>query len=95
MDALMLSAMLLTAADYRQTQVGVIEQHAYYEQNPLMGHHPSMGTLNTRLAVSMAGMVATHYLLPPRVARAVFLTDIAVEAAVVAHNEYIGMRIRF
>lgn len=89
---LAIGSTLLIAADWSQTEQ-YAQQHAG-EGNPLLGEHPSEGTVNTYF--TLATVANASALLLPRTPRRIwYVTVAALEAWTVAHNMSMGWRIRF
>lgn len=86
--------------DWRQT-LNIAKQrnpdgsHVWYEANPLLGRHPSVGRVNTHYAISAIGVTALAHYLPNRY-RKPFLTGAVVfEVAIVARNYNLGIAMRW
>lgn len=78
--------------DYRQTS-DISEPH--YEQNPLLGNHPSQGEIDKYFAVSAIGHFGASELLPLRYRKNWQWLTIGVSGAIVYHNYRIGLRFNF
>lgn len=65
------------------------------ESNPLLGKHPSIGTVNRYFVLSMLGTAGLAYVLPPFYRRAFLGGLIVVESAFVISNESAGVHISF
>ena len=84
----------LAAIDWLQTR-NIAKNPNYYEQNPILGEHPSVGKVNAYFAIT--GLV--HYGISkilPKEYRAPFqYVTIVVEGGAVAHNFSIGINAEF
>lgn len=69
--------------------------HDWYEQNPLLGRHPSRARINLFIPASMV----LHYLVARELSgkwRTIFQNaTIVMEVAAVSHNYSIGLRMNF
>ena len=83
----------LLAVDARQTTLAV--EQGYREVNPLLGAHPSPGTVNRHMMLAMAAHGLVSWLLPRRLRTPWQLTGIAVEVLVIGRNAALGVRWRF
>ncbi len=83
----------LLLVDARQTQWAV--RHGYRERNPLLGSRPSQRAVNEHFLamVALHGLVSAW--MPPLYRRQWQWGSLAVEAFAVAHNAWIGVRLRF
>lgn len=88
------SAATFTVIDWAQTRY--ITQHPqFYETNPILGKHPSIGRVNTYFAGALIGGTLLTLALPER-DRKWFLGGVtALEVGVTAHNANIGIRVDF
>ena len=87
------AAAVLLTADWLQTRYIARHPDRYYEFNPLLGKHPSIGAVNNHyLAVGLLGYGLTELGVCNRYCYNVF---IAFEAANVARNFSIGVRFQF
>ena len=93
MDTALYFALALQTADWMQTRQ-IAKDPAYYEYNPILGNHPSMGKVNRYFAAIEAGTVALNLTLPKEYAHGLNLASIGFETAVVGHNLHIGLRIK-
>lgn len=81
--------------DWGQTRHIAKNPELFHENNPILGKHPSVGKVNTFLALTLAGHVAVARLLPKKARRVWQVVWIGVEASCVAHNASIGIKIDF
>jgi hypothetical protein len=87
-------AMALTAADWGQTRY--ISTHpSYYELNPILGRHPSLGRVNGYFLLGEAMLPVARYALPDKWGTRVMYATIAVEAGWVGKNARIGIKFNF
>lgn len=89
----------LLALDHQQTLTIARNPQEWYERNPLLGRHPSVGKVNNLLLLSAITHPIVSYLLPTNHClgpicdwRAAFQwTTIVMEGGAVAHNFSIGV----
>ncbi len=82
------------AADWAQTREIARNPDRYWEVNPLIGRHPTLGQVNRFFVVSTAlGLAAGHYL--PEYRKSMYQFWFAIEGAAVLHNLRVGVNIRF
>jgi len=66
-----------------------------WEQNPILGRHPSRAQINTYFAAS----IGLHYLiarmLPAEWRHAFQYVSLGFEAGIVTHNYHLGFQVRF
>lgn len=84
----------LTVIDCEQTKRFISNPHMY-ENNPILGKHPSEARINNLCAASIVGNAAVSYILPRRWREAWQYVWIGAEVGAVAHNHSIGVRIPF
>lgn len=88
----------LSAADWGQTLDIVRLRDAgcdMWEQNPMIGRHPTRGQVNRYFAASILLHVGTVWVLPARFRPAFQLVSIGFEAGIVGHNARLGLRVTF
>lgn len=85
----------LDLADLGQTRYIARHPEQFYEVNPLIGRHPSVGRVDAVFAGEALAHVAISYTLPERFRPAWQYGSIAFEGALVAHNAHIGIRFNF
>ena len=76
----------LEIADWRQTRYIANHPQDYYEMNPLIGEHPSVGRVNTYFAASIASRALVSALLPPPYRAWWQYISIGAQGFVVIHN---------
>lgn len=82
------------AADWAQTREIARNPDRFWEANPLLGRHPTLGQVNRHFIVSTGlGLAVAHYL--PEHRKSMFQLWFAIEGAVVLHNLRVGVSIRF
>lgn len=97
-DDLLRQAMFLglVGADWAQTRTVVKHPESLHENNPLLGAHPSMGTLNAAVLGTMLGHTLLMGALPPEYRRWAQMLSIGGEGANVARNKYfVGLKADF
>lgn len=86
----------LVGTDWAQTRTIVKHPDQYFEQNPLMGKHPSMGKLNAAVLGTMLGHTLLMNELTPEWRKWAQMLSIGGEGANVARNKYfVGLRSDF
>ena len=80
--------------DWAQTRQ-IIREPGMWERNPILGPHPSRARVNTYFALApLAGYLVLDAMPSQHRTTALrFITTL--EIATVAHNHYIGVRVRF
>lgn len=93
--ALAAVALTATVVDWGQTRTIAKNPDTWFEKNPLLGEHPTLGEVNRHFALGiLAGAAIAHYL--PSAGRKTFLTVLSViEIGVTANNHRIGIRVGF
>lgn len=86
--SLLATAVTLHTLDWGQTKTIALNPDKYYETNPILGRHPSIGKVNTYFAVT-ALIVPTlaHFL--PEWRSEILLVWVGVEAAVTSRNRFV------
>ena len=85
----------LLVVDYLQTRQIAKQPELYYEINPVLGKHPSLGTVNTYFAgAAILGYLALDA-LPSDMRSWALGAGIVLELAVTAHNNTIGLKARW
>lgn len=88
-----IAASALLAADWLQTRYIARHPDQFFEHNPLLGRHPSIGRVNTHfLGAFLLGYTLTQWGYCNRSCYSVF---IALEGANVARNFSIGIKFEF
>jgi hypothetical protein len=94
----------LLGVDWGQTRNIAFHPDDYHEFNPILGRHPSAGTVNTHFAAAIPLYWFSTWALPPRephgykrfINRETFSFCITIaEGANVANNARVGIGIRF
>lgn len=92
---LFIASEALLLADWLQTRQIVKNPDKYYETNPILGEHPSMGKVNMYFASWMIG----NYLLADYAGdkyRTAYLTGVVgVQFIVVRNNALLGLKVAF
>jgi hypothetical protein len=93
--ALGAAALTLWAVDFGQTRYIANNPDRFYENNPLLGKHPSVSRVNNYfIGVGIAGYLLADHLSSAN--RKMFLATFAViELGVTRHNRYVGIKIDF
>jgi hypothetical protein len=86
-------ALGLTLVDYGQTRTVASAPAYYHEYNPLLGKHPSMGSVNKYFLLTTAGQVGLHYALPQPYRDVHAWIWAGTEGACVVQNIRVGIRI--
>ena len=93
--ALGAAALTLWAVDFGQTRYIAKNPDRFYENNPLLGKHPSVSRVNNYfVGVGIAGYLFANYLSSDN--RKMFLATFSVvELGVTRHNRYVGIKVDF
>ncbi len=86
------AALLIDAAQTRRLAAG--GWRGYYETNPILGAHPSVGRVNTYTAVSAVTVLGVAAVAPKRARPWVLGAALAVEAYALAAMSRNGVAIR-
>lgn len=86
---------LLHVIDWGQTRQIAKQPDKYYEMNPILGEHPSVGRVDAYMALSgLLHVGVTHFL--PKEYRPWFQgITIVIKGGLVAHNFSIGLGVSF
>lgn len=93
--ALATAAVVLTVADWAQTRTIAQSPDRYYETNPILGQHPTVGSVNAYFAGALIGGAVLAYTLPATPRRWFLGGAAALELAVVGRNAHLGIRMSF
>lgn len=85
----------LHVADWGQTRDIAAKRDRYFEQNPVLGKHPSVKRVDSYFLATSIAHTAISYALPPDLRRRWQQITVVVQAGVVAHNYGIGLNINF
>ncbi len=86
----------ITMMDWAQTRYIAKHPIEFRETNPVLGKHPSIGSVNNYFAVSIIGHAAVSYMLPAGAWREGWqYVWIGIEVGAVAHNYSMGIRMSF
>lgn len=85
----------LLIADWKQTRQIAREPDRYFERNPILGKHPSVGRVNTYMVAAgvLHWVIAAN--LSPKWRQQFQLVSVAVQANVVKQNYEVGLSLRF
>lgn len=86
---------VLHLIDWGQTLDIARNPDDFYEMNPILGEHPSVGRVNTYNIVSLITHTAISYYLPPKYRRWWQVSAIGVKVILVSHNNNIGVKVSF
>lgn len=81
--------------DWRQTRVIAANPREYYEHNPILGSHPSVGQVDVYIAASAAAVVLIAHVLPHGWRTAWLIGTTAVEAGCIVNNARIGIGVQW
>jgi hypothetical protein len=95
--SLYVASNVLLLADWSSTRhlVRQFPKGGYYENNIILGKHPSMSSVDLYF---IGSMIANYYIvdnLSPKVGKWYLTGLIVLESAVVSHNLKIGLKISF
>jgi hypothetical protein len=85
----------LMVVDWGQTLNAASQPDKYCEMNPILGKHPSRGSINTYFATAIIGHAAISHILPQDYRRIWQSIFIGVELAATSINYQAGVKIRF
>ena len=94
-DLVSFLAVSLLVIDWGQTRYIAHNLHKYYETNPILGKHPSVGRVDTYFTTVIAGYTLAYCTLPKRYMKSVSWFVIGLEAGTVARNYQLRIRIQF
>ena len=86
---------VLTTADWAQTRNIARHPTRWHEANPLMGKHPSMGTVDRHFVGSMVAGALVLNALPTRYRDWALNAGLVIEAGCVGNNLRLGIGIKF
>ncbi len=89
------TANILLTVDWLQTRDVASSNGIYSETNPILGTHPSIGSVNNYFLASVALLNLADYVLPQRYAKFIYQAVSIVEVSAVTHNTHIGVRLKF
>jgi hypothetical protein len=92
MDAILLAAMLATAADYSQTHYAARHPQQFSEANPIIGTHPSPNKVLAFALVNEAALIGFH---GTRYAVGFEVANIVAHGFAAGHNARIGVQMQF
>ena len=85
----------LLFADWKQTRQIARQPDRYYERNPILGKHPSVGRVDTYMVASGVLHWIISAKLSPKWREQFQLVSISMQANVVQQNYEIGLGLRF
>jgi hypothetical protein len=86
--------LVLHTMDWAQTRE-IARNPSYYEQNMMLGKHPSVREVDRYFAAMALAHIGVAYLLPAEWRRPFQYVTIGVELGWVSHNFSIGLRAKF
>jgi hypothetical protein len=86
---------VVNAADWGTTLEIARHPNEYKEYNPLLGHHPSVGKVNTYFIAGAVAHFGVSYLLPKEWRPWWQYASIGISGACAVHNLNVGLRIKF
>ena len=84
----------LAAIDWLQTR-NIAKNPSYYEQNSILGEHPSVGRINAYFVITGLAHYGISKILTKEYRAPFQYTTIGVEIGAVVHNYSIGINIKF
>lgn len=78
--------------DYRQTIEIAEHPDQFKERNPILGSHPSKGTVNTYFAITSALHLIAFYIIPDKYRDTMEIITLMGTSACVMNNYRIGVR---
>lgn len=86
---------LLHSADWAQTRYVARHPQKFYEANPILGKHPSIGKVNLYFGATLVGHAAISYILPKPYRRYWQIFWMGVEVGCVTYNFSGGVKFDF
>ena len=86
---------ILHVVDWGQTLDIARQPHKYHELNPILGKHPSVGKVNTYMALSAVAHLGISLALPKEYRKWFQYLTIGATGSLVVHNFNIGLKVRF
>lgn len=93
--ALFSASSVLLVADWAQTRHIARNPHRFYEKNPILGEHPSLGRVNTYFATVLVANYFITDALSPKWRTAYQAGLIGVELVVIGNNKRLGIKMDF
>ena len=84
----------LNIIDWGQT-LDIVDNHEYYETNPILGEYPTRAEVNRYFAYSLGLQLLITHLLPSRYRNYWLGCNIMVSGYYVQNNYRIGLRVNF
>jgi hypothetical protein len=85
----------LLVADWAQTRHIAKNPQLFYEKNPILGEHPSLGRVNTYFATVLVANYFITDALSPKWRTAYQAGLIGVELVVIGNNKRLGIKMDF
>lgn len=93
--ALFTASTIALVADWSQTRYIAAHPDRFYEQNPILGRHPSKQKVDLYFAGTIVGNYLIADALPSRYRKLWLGGVLAIELLLVAHNKHIGIKFHF
>lgn len=93
--ALEVTWLALHTIDWGQSLDISRNSNKFYEINPLLGNHPSVGNINTWGIISTVGHISISYILPYKYRNYWQWVTIGSKGIIVGHNFSIGLKVKF
>lgn len=84
----------VAVADWGQT-LSIQSKAGCWEQNPMIGRHPTRGHVNRYFAASIALHAGIVWMLPRKWRPTFQAFTLGWEVGIVAHNAHLGLRVTF
>ena len=84
----------LHTIDWAQTR-NIARNPLYYEQNAILGKHPSVGKVDGYFVLTGLAHIAISYYLPTEYRKAFQYITLGIEGGAVAHNISLGIGVKF
>ena len=84
--------LIIYAADWNQTLEIADNPEDYYENNPIIGEHPSRVAVNNWMALGLVGNYLVADVVGPKWRRPLIWTMIIAQGLVVNRNLQVGLR---
>ena len=93
--SLFVTSSALLVVDWAQTRHIARNPQLFYEKNPILGEHPSLGRVNTYFATVLVANYFITDALSPKWRTAYQAGLIGVELVVIGNNKRIGIKMDF
>jgi hypothetical protein len=85
----------LAAVDWAETRTIAANPNMWHEQNPILGLHPSLSSVNKYFVFTGLAHAVIAYMLSPTYRRIFELSTISLEVGAVGNNMTLGIGMKF